>query len=191
VDPIEVRADGGSVIFPLPNGLPGYGIFDETGILIESSDLLLDFNTNDFKVHAGVSCMNCHVQVLVPVVDEVRRAFDPDSEALVSGEVNAVQRLYPEAADWDNLLRVDSARYDAAKQILGAAEAPDPAARAALLFSLVPSLESKTGDLMSVNAPGTADFAELLSRAEFGEGFASQLCSSLATARNKPRGCLP
>jgi hypothetical protein len=119
-DPLnfDQNANGSEAVFSLPNGLQAYIIFDENGNRLEESPILFDNITqNDNVMRAGVSCMNCHAQGLVPFEDQVR-AFVLDNQidaaaaaAAVGLEFEDILDLYPEQNDLQAQLEADSSIY--------------------------------------------------------------------------------
>jgi mono/diheme cytochrome c family protein len=71
-DPFGFNEGGREAIFTLPNGMLAYLIADADANLVEDSNILLDSNQGNFRAITSVSCSNCHVGGLIPVVDEVR-----------------------------------------------------------------------------------------------------------------------
>lgn len=192
IDPIDVRADGGTLVFPLPNGLPAYGIFDELGQIVPSTQLILDANEDDFSVRSAVSCLSCHVSALAPVTDEVRGALELDPNAFAGVDASAVRALFPPAPEWDQLWSADSARFDRARSELGLTmSSDDPAALSARRFGDTPDLATRAGDLMLPLAAASDELTGPLgeSRAAFGASFHQHACRALANRRNTPRAC--
>jgi mono/diheme cytochrome c family protein len=99
-DPFGFNEGGREAIFTLPNGLFGYLIADENGILVEDSDILLDSSQNNFRAVTMVSCANCHARGLLTVDDEVRdivlqnsRTFIQDG-TLNQDQLEALEEVY-------------------------------------------------------------------------------------------------
>lgn len=144
-DPLnfDQNANGSEAVFSLPNGLQAYIIFDENGNRLEESPILFDNITqNDNVMRAGVSCMNCHAQGLVPFEDQVRefvldnRIDAAAAAAAVGLEFEDILDLYPEQSDFADQIEQDSNLYLSA---LGRAGIPtgernDPIARTFVRF---------------------------------------------------------
>jgi serine/threonine-protein kinase len=71
-NPFGFNEGGREGIFTLPNGLLAYVIADDAGNFVEDSDILLDTTQGNFRAVTMVSCANCHIAGLIPVIDEVR-----------------------------------------------------------------------------------------------------------------------
>jgi hypothetical protein len=144
-DPLnfDQNANGSEAVFSLPNGLQAYIIFDENGNRLEESPILFDTITqNDNVMRAGVSCMNCHAQGLVPFEDQVR-AFVLDNQidaaaaaAAVGLEFEDILDLYPDNNDFKSILDQDSSVYQAALSRAGipTSERNDPVSRTFVQF---------------------------------------------------------
>lgn len=192
-EPIGMSAAvGGSVIFPLPNGLPGYALFDAEERLAAISDLLLDFNMEDFQVRAAVSCMSCHVSGVLEAEDEVREWVQAAPDLFDATQRSAVEMLYPPASDWAALSSADSALYQEAKLRLGVSLSVDPAARVFIAFNNDLTTADQAGDLMLSQTVATTELVgagEAVDRNDFGVSFLEKSCAALASARNAPRDC--
>jgi len=111
-------ANGSEAVFSLPNGLQAYIIFDENGLRLEESPILFDkLSQNDNVMRAGVSCMNCHAQGLVPFDDEVRVFVDAnpleaaEAAAAAGGEFEDITDLYPTNDELQDVFTDDSSIY--------------------------------------------------------------------------------
>jgi len=112
-NPFAFNEGGREAIFTLPNGLLGFIIADENGLIVEDSDILLDTNQNNFRAITSVSCNQCHFAGFIPVVDEVA----PVSLANAIGleldrdEIEQLQDVYPEAAEFAQIVADDSSQF--------------------------------------------------------------------------------
>src|SRR5437763_15054462 len=78
-DPLDLHADGGEVIFHLPNGLQGYFIVNRQGRRIDDApvNIVRDrTNAEDPVVHNGSSCIGCHVKGMNAFRDEIVTTLD-------------------------------------------------------------------------------------------------------------------
>jgi hypothetical protein len=82
-NPFGFNEGGREAIFTLPNGMLAYLIADENGLLVEDSDILLDNSQNNYRAVTAVSCANCHVNGLIPVIDEVRPVVERTAIVLI------------------------------------------------------------------------------------------------------------
>ena len=82
--PLAFTADGGEVVFNLPNGLQGYYISDKLGNRIDAAPIAIVSNpaANDPTVRNGLSCMGCHTEGMKAFEDGVR-GYRADSEPWV------------------------------------------------------------------------------------------------------------
>jgi len=111
-------ANGSEAVFSLPNGLQAYIIFDQDGNRLEESPILFDnLSQNDNVMRAGVSCMNCHAQGLVPFDDQVRQFSEDNSidaaaaAAAAGGDFEDILDLYPTNPELQDILSNDSSIY--------------------------------------------------------------------------------
>jgi hypothetical protein len=193
VHPFDFEADGGQVIFSLPNGLHGYMTVDASGKRIDDTPIAIQQAPlfPDTVVRAGVSCMQCHTQGLIKANDDLRFELDNNmsEEVFDQTEKNQIRNLNPQREDMDALFVEDIARYVAALADAGvsvetdeepvsaafvAFEAPVDLTRAAAEFWLpVDELQTKLGLLPNELAP-LADGS--VSREVFSANFAEAVC---------------
>src|SRR5204863_6030989 len=77
-DPLDLRADGGEIIFNLPNGLQAYFIADRQRKRIDAApvNIVRDrTNPDDPVVRNGRSCMGCHVRGMNVFRDEISQTL--------------------------------------------------------------------------------------------------------------------
>lgn len=111
-DPLDLHADGGEVIFSLPNGLQGYFIVNKQGQRIDDApvNIVRDrTNLEDPVVHNGRSCMGCHVKGMNLFRDEIVGTLSGRSQALF--DLERAQTLYPGQPELDLLLEMDNHRF--------------------------------------------------------------------------------
>src|ERR1051326_19611 len=111
-DPLDLHADGGEVIFSLPNGLQGYFIVNKRGQRIDDApvNIVRDrANLEDPVVHNGRSCMGCHIKGMNLFHDEIVTTFSGRSQALF--DLERAQTLYPGQAELERLLETDNHRF--------------------------------------------------------------------------------
>jgi mono/diheme cytochrome c family protein len=91
-NPFGFNEGGREAIFTLPNGLLAYAIADDAGNFVEDSDILLDTQQGNFRAVTMVSCANCHVAGLIPVIDEVKAVVRRNAVNLIQdGTLNQDQ----------------------------------------------------------------------------------------------------
>jgi hypothetical protein len=121
-NPLDLHADGGEIIFSLPNGLQGYFIVNKQGRRIDDApaNIVRDrTNMDDPVVHNGRSCIGCHVRGMNAFQDEIVTTFDTRTEALF--DLERARSLYPGQKDLEALLESDNRRFAQALARAGAA----------------------------------------------------------------------
>jgi len=111
-DPVNLRPDGGEVIFHLPNGLQGYFIADGRGRRIDEAPVNIvrdKTNLNDPVVRNGRSCIGCHLTGMNRFQDEVRATLQGRSYALFN--IEHALELYPGQRELDRLVELDNKRF--------------------------------------------------------------------------------
>src|SRR5262249_1360116 len=114
-DPLDLRADGGEIIFNLPNGLQAYFIVDRQGKRIDAApvNIVRDrTNPDDPVVRNGRSCMGCHVTRMNVFRDEISQTLRARSQALCN--LDRAEALYPGQPELERLLELDNARFSQA-----------------------------------------------------------------------------
>ncbi len=114
------EADGGEIIFSLPNGLQGYMLIDGKGKRLDEGPIKV-VSTGDRRkpeVINGISCMSCHSRGMILKEDQVRKAVlgSPAYPGPLKKTVNA---LYPPKETFDRLLREDAERFRKAVEQTG------------------------------------------------------------------------
>lgn len=184
-------ADGGEIIFNLPNGLQGYMLVDATGkaIDIAPSNVVRD-NQHDEDITNGLSCIGCHSQGMQQARDEVRDFVEKQFNKFEPETRFEVQNLFPAQDNFAGLLLLDGDWFAAAQARTGtpdyiAGEEPVYAtfrafdkdvdlSRAAAEFgvpleSLTPQLGTLADKLQKLNGG-------VLKRDDFKEEFAQAVC---------------
>jgi formylglycine-generating enzyme required for sulfatase activity len=105
-------ADGGEIIFSLPNGLQGYMLVDARGKRLDEAPVKIVSTGNRLKpeVLNGISCMDCHARGMIFKDDQVRKSVE-SSDSFSDEEKDTVRALYPLKADFDKLLKEDASRF--------------------------------------------------------------------------------
>ena len=87
------EADGGEIIFNLPNGLHAFMLVDGKGRRLEKASLAIVSDTRrpDRAVEDGVSCMNCHARGLIVKGDQVRASVERNPNAFTPAEADTVR----------------------------------------------------------------------------------------------------
>jgi len=149
--PFDFAEGGTEAIFTLPNGLFGYIIADENGLIVEDSDILLDTNQNNFRAITSVSCSNCHAQGLIPVIDEVREIAlaNARTSGLNADEVEQLRNVYPTSAEFARIVEGDSQGFyqNALTRARVPTEGVDPMSAVFFRFDQDMRLEDAAGDL--------------------------------------------
>jgi len=149
--PFDFAEGGTEAIFTLPNGLFGFIIADENGLIVEDSDILLDTNQNNFRAVTSVSCSNCHAQGLIPVVDEVREIAlaNAITSGLNADEVEQLRNVYPTSAEFARIVEGDSQSFyqNALTRARVPTEGVDPMSAVFFRFDQDMRLEDAAGDM--------------------------------------------
>ncbi|MBA4173233.1 MAG: hypothetical protein C0511_11435 [Hyphomicrobium sp.] len=110
------RAESTRILFRLPNGLPGFGMFDADGRRIdrvvsagvkESRDLAHRINARS----TGLGCLRCHGTGLIGAQDEMRAHVESDRFAADRETRDAALKLYPAASEMKTLFDDDRHQY--------------------------------------------------------------------------------
>jgi hypothetical protein len=115
-------ADGGEIIFILPNGLHAFMLVDAKGRRLDKAPLAIVSDTRrpDRAVENGVSCMSCHARGLIAKSDQVRAHVERNSNAFSATEVEATRVLYPPEATLRSFFDKDNERFQRAVETTGA-----------------------------------------------------------------------
>ena len=116
-------ADGGELIFSLPNGLQGYMLIDGKGERIDKGpiNVVSDPKRPDKAVVNGLSCMSCHARGMIEKTDQVRPAVLGNPNGYTAEVLASVKALYPPEDVFAKLLAQDKDRFAKAVEATGAA----------------------------------------------------------------------
>jgi mono/diheme cytochrome c family protein len=128
LDPINVQATGGELIFNLPNGLQGYFLALANGRRIEAAvtAIVTDKFADDKTVRNGLACMRCHDQGMKDFADNIRQAVErlPGSPGFNKRDVLT---LYPSQSEMDKFVEEDRTRFlIALEKTLGRQQTEEP-----------------------------------------------------------------
>jgi hypothetical protein len=150
-NPLDLRSDGGEVIFNLPNGLQAYFIADSRGRRIDEAPVKIvrdKTNPDDPVVRNGRSCIGCHVSGLNPFRDEIRETVKARPQALFN--IDDALALYPGQPELERLLQLDNNRFNRALHALGnssPANGPEPINVAARRYEAVLTFAQAAAEL--------------------------------------------
>ena len=115
------RADGGEIIFNLPNGLQAYMLVDGAGDRLDKASLAIvsDPRRPDRAVANGLSCISCHIGGIHEKADEVREAVHANLKSFSAAEAEAVAAIYLPQAKMRELQAKDAERFQAALKLTG------------------------------------------------------------------------
>ncbi|MBY0232984.1 MAG: c-type cytochrome [Gemmataceae bacterium] len=158
--PTTFQADGGEIIFHLPNGLQAYLIVDGAGRRLDKApgEVVQDPSRPDRLVEAGLSCMGCHAGGIIPKDDQVRahvlgnKAFDKETR-------EAALALYAPSDRWKKLIDEDNARFRRALATIGVPHEADPVIASVLDFERVLDRDRLAAEL-GVSAAGLSSIIE-------------------------------
>jgi mono/diheme cytochrome c family protein len=126
-NPVHLAADGGEMIFNLPNGLQGYYLADASGRRIAAGpiEIVADrTQPDDPVVRNGRSCIACHAEGVKPVRDDVRPLLR--AVASVPFDRGRALALYPSQDEIDRAIEEDRARFLAASERAGCGTGDEP-----------------------------------------------------------------
>jgi mono/diheme cytochrome c family protein len=114
-------ADGGEIIFNLPNGLHAFMLVNERGERLNRAPaaIVSDPKRPDRAVVNGISCMSCHARGLIVKKDQVRPHVEKSSGSFSAQELDAVMALYPSEDKLDSLFAKDNEHYRTAIERTG------------------------------------------------------------------------
>ncbi|MDE0688466.1 MAG: cohesin domain-containing protein [Candidatus Poribacteria bacterium] len=117
--PLSFRADGGEIVFNLPNGLQAYYISNALGqrIAVAPTDIVSNPAASDPAVHNGLSCIGCHTEGMKAFEDTVRAAVQQTANPPFD-KAHAL-RLYVPQTVMDALVAEDTQRYRKALEATG------------------------------------------------------------------------
>ncbi|RKU22835.1 hypothetical protein C6503_03470 [Candidatus Poribacteria bacterium] len=117
--PLSFRADGGEVVFNLPNGLQAYYISNASGqrIDVAPTEIVSNPAASDPAVHNGLSCIGCHTEGMKTFEDTVRAAVQQTANPPFD-KAHAL-RLYVPQTQMDALVAEDTQRYRKALEATG------------------------------------------------------------------------
>jgi hypothetical protein len=151
-NPLDLRPDGGEVIFHLPNGLQGYFIADRQGRRLDEAPVNIvrdKTNPDDPVVHNGRSCIGCHFKGMNAFHDETAGSFDGRSLALF--DIAHAQLLYRGQSELDELIKRDNSRFASALVAFGgsipAGADSEPINRVARKYEAVLTVAQAAADL--------------------------------------------
>ena len=199
-DPFGFEETGREAIFTLENNMMGFIIADADGNILEDSDILLDFTQANFRVTTAVSCVNCHAEGFIPVVDQVRDVALRNAIALDldNDEVEALREVYPTSAEFAAQVADDSELFQGA---LERADLPissiDPISSIFLRFDIDMKLADAAGDLgvspdflennlRELNPAVQVLDTTVLDRDDFTQFYLNSLCILSVTLENAP-----
>ena len=186
-DPLGFAYAGGFSIVSLPNLLHGYLAWAADGRRLDTSSFLFDTSG---PIRSAVSCMGCHLDGIVPVVDQVRAYVDANPTNYAPEEATAIQELYVPAVEMNAAIATDQRVYQAATLELGIPlGCGDPVSALARRFERPLTLQDALADLGVTRAAFEAALPRLepsmagllnvgqLERASFTGLYAATLCA--------------
>ena len=120
-DANSFEADGGEIIFNLPNGLQAFMLINGRGQRLDKAPLTIvsDPHRPDRAVENGVSCMSCHARGLIPKADQVRASVERNPNAFLAAEADTIRALYPAEPGMRALIAKDNERFQQAVEKTG------------------------------------------------------------------------
>jgi tetratricopeptide (TPR) repeat protein len=170
-DDRSFRADGGEIIFTLPNGLQAFFLADGQGRRLDKGPVAIvsDPRRPDRAVQNGISCMSCHARGLIDKQDQVRGHVLKNPGGFAPGTRETVLGLHPPRERFAALVREDSRRFREAVAKTGA-----PLSQSEPVVALALRFEAEM-DLPLAAAEAGVTPAELLQALERSPRLARQL----------------
>jgi hypothetical protein len=114
-------ADGGEIIFSLPNGLNAFMLVNAKGSRLDKGPLAIvsDPRRPDRAVENGISCMSCHSRGLMPKKDQIRLHVEKNPASFAPQERETIMALYPPDDKLTALFDKDNERFRKAVEQLG------------------------------------------------------------------------
>src|SRR5260370_27194983 len=115
-------ADGGEIIFSLPNGLQAFMLVNEKGARLDKApqSIVSDAKRPDRAVVNGISCMSCHARGLISKKDQVRPHVENSLGSFSPQEIDTVKALYVLENKLSVLFARDNDQYRKALEQTGA-----------------------------------------------------------------------
>jgi hypothetical protein len=203
LEPLALQADSSVALFSLPNGLFGFFTADAEGRRLTESPLLIDTNQGDFVARNAVSCMTCHANGPLELIDEVREfASASVGAAFDESELRAIEAAYPSPSELTRQFEDDTARVERSLAKVGAAAADLTTLMAELTRNHQSlSLARVAGELFVGEAElraslpslppalAVAAFSGSLDRATFESAYAPAMCVLHQSSVNRPTPC--
>jgi mono/diheme cytochrome c family protein len=114
-------ADGGEVIFNLPNGLHAFMLVDQNGSRLDKAPqkIVSDPKRPDRAVVNGISCMSCHTRGLIAKKDQVRPHVENSLGSFSAHEIDTVRALYLPEGQMNLLFAKDNDQFRSAVEKTG------------------------------------------------------------------------
>ncbi len=109
----QFRADGQRLVFGLPNGFFGFGLFEPDGHRVDQLPARLEGDPARLPgpTVAGLSCLSCHTAGLKTFVDQVRAHVASDKFTGSREAKDQALALYQPGNEWARVLDEDSYRF--------------------------------------------------------------------------------
>ncbi|MDC0668113.1 c-type cytochrome domain-containing protein [Nannocystis radixulma] len=204
-NPTDFVADGGEMIFTLPNGLQGYAISNAADELVSAAptNIVKDLGQRDAVVRVGVSCMSCHAAGIITRADEFYAFYQGVENNFQKGERDLIDLLF---ADPDGTVAdqgADARQFQDRLLRLGVTSpTPEPIYGLSLQFEANLGLERVAAEVGMT--PGDFSFelggldgvfdklrAGTMTRDELAGLYRASLCVLLPGEDVLPAGCTP
>jgi hypothetical protein len=193
--------DWSQTILALPNGLHAYATNDGGGGRLSRSPRACAEGCDRPVDQHAISCMGCHATGVLPVEDAMMEYLERNRRDFDDATYAAAVAIYPSAAEFEQLVAGDNAKYLAAlEEASVASSSPDPVS-ALYLYSQRPlDIERAAAALGVPGAVLAANLDELspalaplatpsgtVERAAFDSVYVQALCA--LQTRNRPLTC--
>ena len=128
-NPLTQKANGGEMIFRLPNGMLAFFLIQGNGEFLEKAptDIVQDpaRPSRDKAVENGVSCVRCHSAGFINKKDEVADAVQRRARSFGRDTLENVRKLYPDFASFTSLIERDNQDYQEKLKSIGVSGGAD------------------------------------------------------------------
>ncbi|MCY0990931.1 hypothetical protein OV203_27550 [Nannocystis sp. ILAH1] len=204
-NPTDFVADGGEMIFTLPNGLQGYAISDSADRLVAEAptNIVKDLGQRDAVVRVGLSCMSCHATGVITKADEFHAYYQNTESNFQEAERDLIDLLFSDPDRAVARQGFDAQQFQGLLAQMGISDpTPEPMyglsqqfeanlslARVAAEVGIRP--EDFTWEVGALDSVFNKLRAGTMTRDEFATVYRGSLCLLLPGEDVLPAGCTP
>jgi hypothetical protein len=111
--PADFQADGGEVIYELPNGMHAYALFDNQDRFVKKAptEIVSDPLRRDRAVENAISCVRCHANGFLMVNDELREFVENSEGHFNESVIKKIKLLHPDVDSFKDVMEKDNQKY--------------------------------------------------------------------------------